>query len=73
MAKFFSSACYLLTVSSIDLLHATRQLYTPLRIDGIKVISRGIFGGKQVIKFANTRSRGRVCLFYQTLSSIKTI
>ena len=41
------------------------QLYTRLRIDGIKVISRGILGGKQVIKFANTRSRGRVCLFYQ--------
>ena len=56
---------YLLTVSSIDLLHATRQLYTRLRIDGIKVISRGILGGKQVIKFANKRSRGRVCLFYQ--------
>ena len=65
MAKFFSWACYLLTVSSIDLLHATRQLYTRLRIDGIKVISRGILGGKQVIKFANKRSRGRVCLFYQ--------
>ena len=56
---------YLLTVSSIDLLHATRQLYTRLRIDGIKVISRGILGGKQVIKFANMSSRGRVCLFYQ--------
>ena len=56
---------YLLTVSSIDLLHATRQLYTRLRIDGIKVISRGILGGKRVIKFANKRSRGRVCLFYQ--------
>ena len=56
---------YLLTVSSIDLLHATCQLYTRLRIDGIKVISRGILGGKQVIKFANKRSRGRVCLFYQ--------
>ena len=56
---------YLLTVSSIDLIHATRQLYTRLKVDGIKVISRGILGGKQVIKFANTRSRGRVCLFYQ--------
>ena len=56
---------YLLTVSSIDVIQATRQLYTRLRIDEIKVISRGILGGKQVIKFANTRSRGRVCLFYQ--------
>ena len=56
---------YLLTVSSIVFIQATRQLYTRLRIDEIKVISRGILGGKQVIKFANTRSRGRVCLFYQ--------
>ena len=63
-----------MTVSSIDLLHDTRQLYTRLRIDGIKVISRGIFGGKQVIKFANTRSRGRVCLFYQNdLISIQKV
>ena len=74
MAKFFSSACYLLTVSSIDLLHATRQFYTRLRIDGIKAMSRGILGGKQVIKFANTRSRGRVCLFYQNdLISIQKV
>ena len=74
MAKFFSWACYLLTVSSIDLLHATCQFYTRLRIDGIKVISRGILGGKQVIKFANTRSRGRVCLFYQNdLISIQKV
>ena len=56
---------YLLTVSSIVFIQATRQLYTRLRIDEIKVISRGILGGKQVVKFANTRSRGRVCLFYQ--------
>ena len=29
-------------------------------------MSRGISGGKQVIKFTNTSNRGRVCLFYQT-------
>ena len=28
-------------------------------------MSRGISGGKQVIKFANTSNQGRVCLFYQ--------
>ena len=28
-------------------------------------MSRGIAGGKQVIKFANTSNRGRVCLFSQ--------
>ena len=26
-------------------------------------MSRGISGGKQVTKFANTSNRGRVCLF----------
>ena len=33
-----------------------------IRIDGIKVMSPGISGGKQVIQFANTCSRGGVCL-----------
>ena len=33
------------------------------RIDGIKPMPRGIPGGKQVIKFANTSNRGRVCVF----------
>ena len=31
------------------------------RIDGIKAMSRGISGGKQKIKFANARNRGRLC------------
>ena len=31
---------------------------------GIKTISRGFSGGKQVIKSANTSNRGRVCLFW---------
>ena len=51
---------------TIDLIHDTRHLYTRSKIDGIKAMSRGISEGKQVIKFANTSNRGRVCLFYQT-------
>ena len=35
------------------------------RIDGIKAMSRGISGGKQVIKFANTSNHNGVCLSYQ--------
>jgi len=33
-------------------------------------MSRGISGGKQVIKFANTSNRGRVCLFSQNKLAI---
>ena len=29
----------------------------------IKAMSRGISGGKQVLKFADTRNLGRLCLF----------
>ena len=35
----------------------------PTIIDGIKAMSRGISGGKQVIKFSKTSNRGRVYLF----------
>ena len=52
---------------SIDLIHDTRHLCMRSRIDGIKAVSFGISGGKQVIKSANTSNRGRV-FFY----SIKT-
>ena len=42
-------------------LHDTRHLCTRLfRTDGIKAMSRGFSGGKQVIKSANTRDRDRV-------------
>ena len=47
----------------IDLIDDTRHLFTRFRIDGRKAMSRGISGGKQKIKFANTRNRGRLCLF----------
>ena len=50
-------------VNAIDLLQDTRHLCTRLRTDGIKAVSRGFLGGKQVIKLANARNRGRVCLF----------
>ena len=33
-------------------------------------MSRGIAGGKQVIKFANASNRGRVCLFSQIDTTI---
>ena len=36
---------------TIDLIHDT---------DGIKTMSRGISGGKQVVKFANTSNRGPI-------------
>ena len=43
---------------------------TRSRIDGIKVMARGISEGKQVMKFANTSNRGRVCLFYRNERTI---
>ena len=49
----------------IDRIHDVRHLCSRSRIDGIKAMSRGISGGKQVIKFANTSNRGRVCISYQ--------
>ena len=50
---------------TIDTIHDTRQLCTRFRIDGIKAMSRVISGGKQKIKFAKARNRGRLCLFSQ--------
>ena len=57
-------------VARIDLIHDTSHPCTRPRIDGLKPMSRGISGGKQVIKFANTSNRGRVCLFYQNETTI---
>ena len=39
----------------IDLIHDARHLCTRLRTDGIKVMSNGFSGGKQVINIINTR------------------
>ena len=61
----------------IDLIHDAPHLYTRSRTDGIKAMSRGFSGGKEVINFSNTRNRGRVCLFLTTeneqLFILKTI
>ena len=40
------------------------------RTDVTKAMSRGISGGKQEIKFANTPNRGRVCLLSQNETTI---
>ena len=48
-------------IPAIDLIHDTHHLCTRLRTDGAKAKSRSFSGGKQVIKFANTKNRGRVC------------
>ena len=45
-------------IMTIDLIHDTRHLCTRLRTDGIKAMSRGFSGGKQVINFSNARNRG---------------
>ena len=45
----------------IDLVDDSCRLCTGLRIVGIKAMSRGISGGKQVIKFSNTSNYGQVC------------
>ena len=63
-AKELSAVCAI--TRTVDLIHDTRHLCTRSKIDGIKAMSRGISGGKQVIKFVNTSNRGRVCLLYQT-------
>ena len=59
-----------LKVLEIDLIHNASHLCTRSRIDGIKAMSRGISGGKQLIKFANTSDHGQVCLFYQNETTI---
>ena len=47
----------------IDFIHDTRHLCTCFRIAGIKAMSHGISGDRQVIKFAITRNRRRIWLF----------
>ena len=55
---------------TIDLIHDTRHLCTPFRIDGIKKMSGGISGSEQKIKFANVRNCGLLCLFSQNKTTI---
>ena len=47
----------------IDLIHVTCYLCKRFRVDRSKAMSRGISGGKQATKFANTSNRAGVCLF----------
>ena len=49
------------TVFTAHLIHDTWHLCMRLRTDGIKAMSCGFSGGKQVIKNANTRNRSLVC------------
>ena len=77
--RWFLSALLAGCVNSItiDRVHDARHLSTRLRTDGIKAMSRGFSGGKQVINSYNTRNCSRVCLFLTTeneqLSILKTI
>ena len=59
-------------IQLIDLIHDTHHLCMPFRIDGIKAISRGISGGKQVcdLKFASKSNLGWVCLSSQNDKAI---
>ena len=49
--------------STKELIYDARYLFTRFRIDGIKAMSLGISGGKQVLKFANTSNLGRLKQF----------
>ena len=48
----------------------TRHLCMRFRIDGIKAMSCGISGSKQVLKFASISNRGKVCFFDQNETMI---
>ena len=43
----------------MDITRDTRHLCTRFRVDGIKAMSRGFSGAKQIIKFANTSTHGK--------------
>ena len=45
-------------IQLIDLFHDNCHLCMRFRTDGIKAMSRGISGGKQVLKFANKSNLG---------------
>ena len=61
-SNFFANAkLYFSSMGKQGLVHDIRHFCTRFRIDGIKAMSRGLSGGKQVMKFANTSNRGRVC------------
>ena len=71
-------ATYMLRMRNNDLeirivapLVARNKMKRPhLRYPPSLPMSRGISGGRQVIKVANTSNRGCVCLFYQIETTI---
>ena len=65
---FANAKLYFSSWGKQGLIHDIRYFCTRFRIDGVKAMSCG--GGKQVIKFANTSNRGRVCLFSQKETTI---
>ena len=57
-------------MKGIDLIHDTRHLFPRSRIDGIKIVSRGISGGKQGLKFAYTSNQSQFCSLFQNKNTI---
>ena len=49
---------FAMSQQGIDLIHDARHLCNRLRTDGIKAMSRGLSGSKQVKKIASGRNRG---------------
>ena len=60
----------LMNMKGIDLIHDTRHLFPRSRIDGIKIVSRGISGGKQGLKFAYTSNQSQFCSLFQNKNTI---
>ena len=50
----------------IDLIHDTRHLYTRLKTDGLKAMSRGFSGCRQADKICRYKKLRRYCLFQAT-------
>ena len=61
----FSFITYFISVTCVKCCNA-HHLCTHLSTDGVKAMSHGFSGGKQVINFSNTRNGGWVCLFLTT-------
>ena len=57
-------------MKGIDLIHDTRHLFPRSKIDGIKIVSRGISGGKQGLKFAYTSNQSQFCSLFQNKNTI---
>lgn len=57
----------------IDPIHDARIFVRALELLGKKSMSRGISGGKQVIKYTNTSNHYRVCSFSQNDAAILVV